>query len=140
MDTHEQGGRTTQDRHHRGHERGGQDYLCPGVFAPGGRRESFAFETTLSGRSYARHIPRWRKAGYHVKLIFLSLPSADLAIARVRNRAAQGGHDVPPEVVRRRFDAGLRNFQSVCCKLVDQWLLYDGSTRPPKLVASGTNA
>lgn len=59
------------------------------------RRESFAFETTLSGRNYARHIPRWRRAGYHVKLIFLSLPSADLAIARVRNRANQGGHDVP---------------------------------------------
>lgn len=67
--------------------------------------ESFAIETTLSGGNYARHILRWKSAGYHVKLIFLSLPSADLAVARVKMRVAQGGHDVPEDVVRRRFDA-----------------------------------
>ncbi len=104
------------------------------------RRESFAFETTLSGLSYARHIPRWRQAGYRVKLIFLSLPSVELAIERVKGRAAQGGHNVPPDVVRRRFDAGLRNFRSIYCKIVDQWLFYDGSARPPRLVAAGGNA
>lgn len=104
------------------------------------RRESFAFETTLSGLSYARHIPRWRQAGYHVKLIFLSLPCVDVAIARVKNRAAQGGHDVPTDIIRRRFDAGLRNFWSIYCKIVDQWWLYDGSARPPRLVAKGNNA
>ena len=54
------------------------------------RRESFAFETTLSGRNYARHIRRWKRAGNHVKLIFLSLPSADLAVAREKARVAQG--------------------------------------------------
>lgn len=59
------------------------------------RGESFAFETTLSGMSYARHIPQWRKAGYYVKLIFLSLPSADVAVKRVAARVAQGGHFVP---------------------------------------------
>jgi predicted ABC-type ATPase len=73
------------------------------------RRESFAFETTLSGRNYIRHIRRWKQIGYHVKLIFLSLPSADLAVARVKGRAAQGGHNVPEPVIRRRYDAGLRN-------------------------------
>jgi predicted ABC-type ATPase len=104
------------------------------------RRESFAFETTLSGRNYARHIPRWRRAGYRVKLIFLSLPSAELAIERVKSRAAQGGHDVPPEVVRRRFDTGLRNFRAIYCRIVDRWVLYDGSTRPPRLIATGNNA
>jgi len=77
------------------------------------RRESFAFETTLSGLNYARHIPRWRQAGYHVKLMFLSLPSVDLAITRVKSRADQGGHNVPADVVRRRFDTGLRNFWSI---------------------------
>src|SRR5258705_9081446 len=53
------------------------------------RRESFAFETTLSGRNYARHIPRWRRSGYHVTLYFLSLSSAELALARVRDRVSR---------------------------------------------------
>ncbi len=101
--------------------------------------ESFAFETTLSGRSYARLIPRWREAGYHVKLIFLSLPSADLAAARVSARVAQGGHDVPEEVVRRRFDAGLRNFEDLYRGLVSSWVLYDNSGPEPRLIASGDN-
>jgi predicted ABC-type ATPase len=104
------------------------------------RRESFAFETTLSGLNYARHIPRWRQAGYHVRLIFLSLPSVDLAIARIKNRVAQGGHNVPSDVVRRRFDAGLRNFWSIYCKIVDSWELYDNSGPSPRLVDKGTNA
>jgi predicted ABC-type ATPase len=103
------------------------------------RRESFAFETTLSGRNYARHIPQWQQAGYYVKLVFLSLPSTDLAVARVKGRVAQGGHDVPPEVVRRRFDAGLRNFHSIYCKIVDSWVLYDNSTQPPQVIAKGIN-
>ncbi len=101
--------------------------------------ESFAFETTLSGRSYARLIPRWRSAGYHVKLIFLSLPSADLAVARISARVAQGGHDVPEQVIRRRFDAGLRNFEDAYCGLVNSWALYDDSEPTPRLIASGDN-
>ena len=101
--------------------------------------ESFALETTLSGRSYARLIPRWRSAGYHVKLIFLSLPSADLAVARISARVAQGGHDVPEQVIRRRFDAGLRNFKDVYRGLVNSWALYDNSEPTPRLIASGDN-
>jgi len=101
--------------------------------------ESFAFETTLSGHNYARLIPRWRAAGYHVKLIFLSLPKADLAVARVAARAAQGGHNVPEEVVRRRFDAGLRNFENLYRKLVDTWVVYENSGPTPRPVASGDN-
>ena len=101
--------------------------------------ESFAFETTLSGRNYARAIPRWRAAGYRVKLIFLSLPTADLAVARVLTRAAQGGHNVPEEVVRRRFDAGLRNFENVYRVLVSTWVVYENSGPKPVLLASGDN-
>jgi predicted ABC-type ATPase len=100
---------------------------------------SFAFETTLAGRHYSRLIPLWRKAGYHVKLIFLSLPNADLSIARVSARVAQGGHGVPAHVIRRRFDAGLRNFHDTFCKLVDSWVLYDNSGPIPKLVMAGDN-
>ena len=100
---------------------------------------SFAFETTLSGRNYARHIPRWRELGYHVKLMFLSLPSADLAIARVAARVRQGGHDVPVDVIRRRFDAGLRNFERVYRDLATTWAVYDCSGAWPKLLADGEN-
>ncbi len=104
------------------------------------RHESFAFETTLSGRNYIRHIRRWKQAGYHVKLIFLSLPSADMAVARVKARADQGGHDVPEAIIRRRFDAGLRNLYNEYRKLVDSWILYDNSGQNPRMLATGGNA
>jgi predicted ABC-type ATPase len=71
---------------------------------------SFAFETTLSGRAYLRLIDQWQAAGYRVKLLFLKLESAEEAIARVAQRVRQGGHDIPEEVIRRRFAAGLKNF------------------------------
>ncbi|MBP7053069.1 MAG: AAA family ATPase [Phycisphaerae bacterium] len=101
--------------------------------------ESFAFETTLSGHNYARAIPRWREAGYHVKLIFLSLPTADVAVARVAARVSQGGHSIPEEVIRRRFDAGLRNFGRLYRMLVDTWVIYENSGSMPVPVASGDN-
>lgn len=101
------------------------------------RGESFAFETTLSGRGYARMIPGWRERGYRVQLYFLRLPSAEMALARVRNRVAEGGHDVPEEVVRRRFEAGWRNFREVYKDLVDEWALYDASGRIPRIVEEG---
>ncbi|MGA3067523.1 MAG: zeta toxin family protein [Tepidisphaeraceae bacterium] len=99
--------------------------------------KSFAFESTLSGLNYARHIPRWRKAGYRVKLIFLSLPSAELAVARVTARVAQGGHSVPQDVIRRRFDAGLRNFKAVYRRIVSDWVFYDNSGPAPRVIATG---
>jgi predicted ABC-type ATPase len=104
------------------------------------RRESFAIETTLSGQNYARHILLWKRAGYHVKLIFLSLSSADLAVARVKARVAQGGHHGPEDVIRRRFDAGLRHFQTVYRDFIDSWVLYDNSGRAPVLLAAGDNS
>jgi predicted ABC-type ATPase len=81
--------------------------------------ESFAFETTLSGHTYARRILKWRAAGYVVKLLFLSLRDPDEAIARVALRVRQGGHDVSPDVIRRRFATGLKNFMDVYRYRVD---------------------
>ena len=101
--------------------------------------ESFAFETTLSAHVYARLIPGWRSAGYRVRLIFLSLPNAEIAIARVFARVAQGGHDVASAVVRRRFHSGLRNFQDVYIELVDEWEWYDNSASLPRLISAGAN-
>ncbi len=103
------------------------------------RGESFAFETTLSGRGYARKIPRWQTMGYRVKLYFLRLPSPEVAVARVRLRALEGGHDVPEETVRRRFHAGLRNFEGVYRQLVDEWILYDNQGVTPLLLDEGVN-
>lgn len=103
------------------------------------KHESFAFETTLSGNVYARMIPEWRVAGYIVRLIFLSLPDSEMAISRVATRVAQGGHSVSRTVIRRRFDAGLRNFQNVYMNLVDKWEWYDNSGNAPQLISAGTN-
>ncbi len=101
------------------------------------RGENFAFETTLSGRVYARRIPGWRAVGYHISLIFLSLPSPEIAIERVRERVKQGRHDVPEAEIRRRFEAGLRNFENVYRDLVDAWSYYDNSGREPALLDWG---
>jgi predicted ABC-type ATPase len=98
---------------------------------------SFAFETTLSGLTYARRIPRWREAGYRVKLIFLRLPTVELAISRVAARVQQGGHDIPDEVIRRRFEAGWENFQMLYKPLVSAWVLYDNSGETPQLIDQG---
>jgi predicted ABC-type ATPase len=95
--------------------------------------ESFAFETTLSGRIYTRRIPRWQAARYYVRLIYLALPSPEMAIARVKERVRQGGHDVPETAIRRRFTAGLRNFQAVYRDMVDAWSYYDNSGEKPVL-------
>ena len=98
------------------------------------RRESFAFETTLSGLGYARHIPRWRQAGYFVELFFLGLPSADMAVQRVAERVRQGGHDIQPATIRRRFASGRRLLTQVYQPLVDQWAVYDNSGDEPVLL------
>ncbi|MBF0340764.1 MAG: AAA family ATPase [Magnetococcales bacterium] len=95
---------------------------------------SFAFETTLSGKGYARVIPQWRAMGYHVKLIFLDLPDVETSLARVAERVRQGGHDVPEETVRRRFVAGRRNLIDVYRSLVDTWLRFDHSGDHPRLL------
>jgi predicted ABC-type ATPase len=98
--------------------------------------ESCAIETTLSGLTQARMIPLWQQTGYHVTLFFLQLPSEDLALARVADRVAQGGHDVPQEVIRRRFHAGIANFHTHYKALVDCRRLYDNSGVRPMLLTS----
>ena len=103
------------------------------------KHESFAFETTLSGHLYARMIPEWRNADYRVRLIFLGLPNADMAISRVVTRVAQGGHNVSSTVIRRRFETGLRNFHDIYMHLVDTWEWYDNSGDTPQLISARRN-
>lgn len=105
------------------------------------RRETFAFETTLSGRSYARLIAELVAIGYTFHLIFLWLESPELALQRVAERVRRGGHDIPDEVVRRRYERGLRNFRELYRPLASTWMIYDnsavGAARP---VAVGSGA
>jgi predicted ABC-type ATPase len=72
-----------------------------------------------------------------VKLFFLRLASPELAIARVRQRVKAGGHNVPEDTIRRRFASGLRNFEEIYKPIVDEWALYDNSSRTSLLVEEG---
>lgn len=101
------------------------------------RGESFAIETTLSGRGYLKHIRRWQEAGYEVRLIFLSLQDVSISIDRVARRVKQGGHNIPEPVIRRRFKAGLELLHSDYKHVVDEWLLYDNSSETRILLQQG---
>jgi len=100
--------------------------------------KSFAFETTLASRSYAPWICKRRQEGYQTRLVFIWLPSAELAIQRVTDRVRAGGHHIPEDVVRRRYASGLRNLFELYLPLIDRWEVLDG-TEPAdmRLVASG---
>lgn len=101
------------------------------------RGESFAFETTMSGLGYLRHISGWRAQGYRVSLFFLTLPNVETAIARVAARVRQGGHDIPEPVIRRRFAMGWNNFQRHYKQAVDDWALYDNAGAEPVMLEWG---
>ena len=100
---------------------------------------SFALETTLSGLRYARQIPQWQERDYRIELLFLSLPSVELAVSRVRNRVRQGGHPIPESVVHRRYVSGRSNFDKVYKSIVDAWILYDASGLIPVVIEKGKN-
>jgi predicted ABC-type ATPase len=90
--------------------------------------ENFAFETTLSGTHYLQRIQEWKDLGYTIKLWFIALSSCmNSAISRVAERVAQGGHNIPEEVIRRRYKAGLENLPKYQ-KAVNSWVLLDGDS------------
>jgi len=97
-------------------------------------RVSFAFESTLSGLTYAKRFARLKQAGYEIEIVFLQLPTPALALQRIASRVKQGGHDVPAADVRRRFKRGWENFQNVYKALADSWAVYDNSGASPRLI------
>ena len=102
------------------------------------RWATFAFETTLAGRTNATWIRSLLGVGYDFHLVFLWLPSPELAVERVRSRVELGGHSVPEPTVRRRYAAGLRNFFTVYRPMATIWRFYDNSgTTGPRLVSAG---
>ena len=95
---------------------------------------SFSLETTLAGRSYRRRIANWKDCGFQVTLLFLWLPNADMAVQRVLERIAQGGHSIPEPDIRRRYHRGLNNLRNVYLSLVDDAWVLDASQMPPMVV------
>jgi len=101
-------------------------------------REDFAFETTLASRSFAAWFRDLIGQGYDFHLVFLWLPSAEMAISRVAKRVQLGGHFVPDETVRRRYVAGLRNFFRLYQPIASSWRFYDNSKESGRrLIAHG---
>jgi len=107
------------------------------IHASVARRDSFALETTLSGRGYLPMIRAWRQQGYVVRLFFLHLSSADLAVDRVALRVSQGGHHIPEAVIRRRYQVGWTNFRAYYRHCVDHWIVYDNSDPAPVMIDWG---
>ncbi len=95
----------------------------------------FAFETTLSGKGYVRLFHDLKKRGYKIHLFFLWIHHIDIALERIAERVAKGGHNVPEHVVRRRFNKGLTNFFKMYRPLADSWTLIENSTESPYLIA-----
>ena len=91
-------------------------------------KTDFAFESTLSSRTFATFLQALKRQGYVVAIYYFSLANAQLAIRRVKLRVALGGHDVPPDVVRRRFGRSLNNFFNLYLPLADEWALFDNSS------------
>ena len=103
------------------------------------RGVDFAFETTLSGKSYVSLLTELKSKGYALHLFFLWIPSPELAIARIKDRVVEGGHNVPADDVRRRFTRGINNFFGLYESLLDSWMLFDNSKAKPVLIAKRRN-
>ena len=99
--------------------------------------ETFAFETTLATRSYVKLIQQAKKRGYFVTLLFFSLSTSEQAQRRVAQRVSMGGHNIPEDVIVRRYEAGLQNLFQLYMPVCDYWTLYDNSNCPAIRIASG---
>ena len=103
-------------------------------------RESFAFESTLSGRTYAARLKRLKRLGYRIEIVFLRVAAPELSLRRIAARVRQGGHDVPRKDVLRRFERGWKNFIDIYQRLADAWVVYENSGTMPISVERGPGA
>jgi predicted ABC-type ATPase len=99
------------------------------------KRETFAFESTLSGKTHIGLLQKAKQRGFRIYLHYLWLPTPAIAIARVHERVKKGGHDVPEPDIRRRFDRSLNHFIHDYIQLGDRWAVWDNQTSPPRLIA-----
>ncbi|RYX82316.1 Zeta toxin family protein [bacterium] len=96
----------------------------------------FALETTLASRTLASFVKRCKEADYRFILIYVWLQSADLAVERVAKRVRAGGHNIPEETIRRRYERGRANFFSLYKDMADEWVVFDNTSPQPVTVAS----
>ena len=99
----------------------------------------FAFETTLSGKSYLNLFKALKEKGYKIHIFFLWIPDVNLAITRIKNRVSQGGHDVPQQDVIRRFKRSISNFFKLYQPYADSWMLFNNADLNPILIAERKN-
>ncbi len=97
--------------------------------------QDFAFETTLATKSYRNFVLKAKENGYNTTLLFFWLRSPDLAVKRVETRVKEGGHSIPEDVIRRRYENGLKNFFVIFKDIVDEWMFIDNSGEPYEIIA-----
>jgi len=101
------------------------------------QHQEFAFETTLASRSFVLLCKSVQLKGYQICLTFFRLDSAELAIARVKQRVPEGGHNIPRETIIRRYSSGIKNFLTLYKDVVNYWLFIDNSSTEQELIAEG---
>ena len=101
------------------------------------QKKTFSIETTLATRSYRNLIIKAKEAGYRIVLLFFWLPSPEMAIKRVEQRVLSGGHNIPTEVIIRRYWMGIQNLFNIFVPIVDSWSLYDNSDVNKIIVEEG---
>ncbi len=98
--------------------------------------ENFAFETTLSTKTYKQKLTQAKTNGFKIKLLFFWLPTIEMAINRVAVRVSEGGHNIPTEVIARRYSRGIENLFKIYIPLCDSWMLFDNEENP-EIIAKG---
>lgn len=102
------------------------------------RQQDFAIETTLATRTLLKMAQKAQRAGYTVTLLYFWLNSPELAVERVRARVEAGGHDIPEETIRRRYQVGIDYFFHYYAPMCERWILADNSQIPFRVIAQGT--
>jgi predicted ABC-type ATPase len=102
--------------------------------------ETFSIETTLATRSYSELVKRAQEKGYKVTLLYFWLSSPELAVERVARRVSEGGHNIPKDVIYRRYEKGLKNLFDIFIPIVDSWMIVDNGVEPREIIAKGTKA
>lgn len=100
--------------------------------------ETFSIETTLATRSYSELVKRAQEKGYKVTLLYFWLNSPELAVERVARRVSEGGHNIPKDVIYRRYEKGLKNLFNIFIPIVDSWMIVDNGVEPREIIAKGT--
>ena len=115
-------------------------YMLQKIYYLLGNHMDFCVETTLATRSLMGIINDAKSRGYTVNILYFWLKSPEMAIARVKSRVEAGGHNIPENVVRRRYYMGLNYFFETYAPVCDRWMLADNSSSPFSIVAEGSPA